>query len=114
MDDYHTIWVFLTYLIQHVIFSVSLEEVSFTRFKADWSDFSVFLKLVKDLKVISESKVETLLKPVTRQVVAAFLILLLKLIASLPKPLGFKSNPPLFSSFEVMFPLSTISIYAHS
>ena len=45
----------------------------------------------------------------TRQVVTNFLILLIKLIASLPKPLGFKCNPPLFSSFEFMFPLLMVS-----
>ena len=33
-------------------FCVSSEEVSFTRLMADWSDFSVFPKLVKDLKII--------------------------------------------------------------
>ena len=33
-------------------FSVSSEEVSFTRFMADLSDFSVFPKFVKDLKFI--------------------------------------------------------------
>ena len=38
------------------------------------------------------------------------LILLIKLIASFPEPLRFKYNPPLFSSFEVIFPLSMISI----
>ena len=31
-------------------------------------------------------------------------------VNSLPKPLGFKCNPLLFSSFEVIFPLSMISI----
>ena len=34
-----------------------------------------------------------------------FLVLLIKLIASLPKPLRFKCNPPLLSSFEIIFPL---------
>ena len=79
-------------------FSVSSEEVSFTRFMADLSDFSVFPKFVKDLKFIWESKLDALWKlPVTLQVVANFLILIIKLIASLPKPLGFKCNPPLLS-----------------
>ena len=111
MVVYDTIWGFFTYLIQYVIFSVFTEKVSFTRFMADWSDFSIFPKFVKDLKFIWESKLEALWKLlVTRQVVANFLILLIKLIASLPKPLGFKCNLPLFSSFEVIFPLSMISI----
>ena len=79
-------------------FSVSSEEVSFTRFMADLSDFSVFPKFVKDLKFIWESKLDALWKlPVTLQVVANFLILIIKLIASLPKPLGFECNPPLLS-----------------
>ena len=39
------------------------------------------------------------------------LIHLIKLIATLPKPLGFKCNPSLFSSFEVIFPLSIILYY---
>ena len=79
-------------------FSVSSEEVSFTRFMADLSDFSVFPKFVKDLKFIWESKLDALWKlPVTLQVVANFLILIIKLIASLPKSLGFKCNPPLLS-----------------
>ena len=79
-------------------FSVSSEEVSFTRFMADLPDFSVFPKFVKDLKFIWESKLDALWKlPVTLQVVANFLILIIKLIASLPKPLGFKCNPPLLS-----------------
>ena len=79
-------------------FSVSSEEVSFTRFMADLSDFSVFPKFVKDLKFIWESKLDALWKlPVTLQLVANFLILIIKLIASLPKPLGFKCNPPLLS-----------------
>ena len=92
-------------------FSVSSEEVSFTRFMADWSDFWEFPRLVKDLKFIWESKLEALWKlPVIRQVVANFLILLIKLIESLPKPLEFKCNPPLFSLFDVILPLSMISI----
>ena len=33
-------------------FSVSSEEVSFTRFLADWSDFLIFPKLVQGLKFI--------------------------------------------------------------
>ena len=48
MGDYDTILVFLWYLIQHVIFSLSSEEVSFTRFMEHWSDFSVFPTFVKD------------------------------------------------------------------
>ena len=78
---------------------------------AGWSDFSVFLKLVKDLIFIRESKFKALWKlPATLQVDAKFLILLRKLKASLCKPLGFKCNPPLFSSFEVIFPLPLTSI----
>ena len=81
------------------IFSVSSEEVSFTRIMADWSDFSVFSKLVNHQKFNWESKTEPLWKlPVTSQVVANFLILLIKLIASLPKPLGFKCNVSLLDS----------------
>ena len=60
MGDYDTIWVFLTYLIQHAIFSVSSEKVLIIQFMADWSDFSVFSKLVKDLSFICESKIEVL------------------------------------------------------
>ena len=52
MGDYDTKWVFLTYLIHASFFSVSSEEVSFTRIMIDWSDLSVFPKLVKDLKFI--------------------------------------------------------------
>ena len=111
MNNYNTIWVFLTHLIQSVIFSVSYEEVLFTRFMADCSDFSVFLKLIIALKIIRESKLEASSKlPVTLQVVANFLILLITLIARLPKPIGFKCNLPFFSSFEVIFPFSMISI----
>ena len=99
---------FLRGLFNTSFFSVALEEVSFTRFMADWSDFSVFSK---DLKFMWESKLEALWKlAVTRQVFATFLIFLIILIASLPKPLGFKCNPPLFSWFEVIFPLLMISI----
>ena len=106
MGDYDTIWVFLKHSFSASFFSVSSEEVSVTRFMEDWSDFSVFPKLVKDLKFIWESKLEALWKLlVTCQVVANFLILLIKLIASLPKHLGFKCNPPLLSSFEVIFSL---------
>ena len=103
---------FLCIWLNASIFSVSSEEVSFARFMADWSDFSVFPKLVKDLKFIWESKLKALWKLlVTHQVVANFLIHLIKLIATLPKPLGFKCNPSLFSSFEVIFPLSIILYY---
>ena len=92
-------------------FSVSSELVPFSWFMADLADFSMYPKLAKYLKFTSVPKLETLLKlPVTHQVVTNFLILLIKLIASLPKPLGFKCNPPLLSSFEVTFPLSMISI----
>ena len=42
---------------------------------------------------------------------ANFLILLIKLIPSLPSPLGFKCNARLLSSFEVKFPLLMISIF---
>ena len=52
MSNYDTIWVFLTYLIQRVIFSVSSKKVSFTRFMANCSKFSAFPKLVKDLQII--------------------------------------------------------------
>ena len=77
---------------------------------ADLSDLSVFLKMVKNLKFIWESKLEDLWKlPVTRQIIN-FLILLIKLIPSLPSPLGFKCNAHLLSSFEVKFPLLMISI----
>ena len=103
---------FLCIWLNASIFSVSSEEVSFARFMADWSDFSVFPKLVKDLKFIWESKLKALWKLlVTHQVVANFLIHLIKLIATLPKPLGFKCNPSSFSSFEVIFPLSIILYY---
>ena len=61
-------------------------------------------------RFVWESKFEAFWKqPVTRQVVAIFLIFLIKLIASLPKPLGFKCNPPLFSLFELIFPLPMVS-----
>ena len=40
---------FLRILLNTSFFSVSSEETSFTRFMADWSDFSVFLTLVKGL-----------------------------------------------------------------
>ena len=103
---------FLCIWLNASIFSASSEEVSFARFMADWSDFSVFPKLVKDLKFIWESKLKALWKLlVTHQVVANFLIHLIKLIATLPKPLGFKCNPSSFSSFEVIFPLSIILYY---
>ena len=47
--------------------------------------FHFFKKLVKDLKFIWESKVKALWKlPITRQVVANFLFLLIKLIVSTP------------------------------
>ena len=65
-------------------FSVSSEEVLFTRFMADWSDFSVFPKLVKDLKFIWESNLEASWKlSITIHVFVNFLVLLLKLIVSL-------------------------------
>ena len=70
---------------------------------ADAFDFSI--------KFIWDSKIEAFWKqPATYQGNANFLILLIKLIASIPKTLGFKCNPPLFSSFEVIFPLSMVSI----
>ena len=62
MSNYDTIWVFLTYLIQRVIFSVSSEEVSFTRFMANCSNFLEFPKLMKDLQIIWELKLKALLK----------------------------------------------------
>ena len=79
-------------------FCASSELVPFCWVMADLSDFSIFPKLVKDLKFIWVSKPEALWKlPVTRQVVTNFLILLINLIASLPKHLWFKCNPPLFN-----------------
>ena len=102
---------FLRILFNASFFSVSSELVLFSWFMADLSDFSVYPKLAKDPKLAAVSKLEALWKlPVTRQVVTIFLILLIKLIASLPKPLGFKCNPPSLSSFEVIFRLSMISI----
>ena len=72
--------------------------------------FMAFPKLVKNLKFIRKLKLKTSRKlPVTYKVVVNFLILLMKLIASLLKPLGYKCNPPLFNSFEVIFPLSITS-----
>ena len=49
-------------------FSDSSELVPFSWFMADLSDFSVYPKLAKDLKITSVSKLESLWKlPVTRQ-----------------------------------------------
>ena len=92
-------------------FSNSSELVPFSWFMPDLSDFSVYPKLAKNLKFTSLSKLEALWKlPVTRQVLTTFLILLIKLIVSLPNPLGFKCNPPLLSLLEVIFRLSMTSI----
>ena len=100
---------FLPILLHKSFFRVSL--VPFSWFIEDLSNFSVYPKLAKSLKLTSVSKLEAIWKlPVIGQVVTNLLILLIKLIASLPKPLGFKCNPPLLSSFEVIFPLSMILI----
>ena len=108
MSDYDTIQFFLCISCNASSFSVSSELVPFSWFMADLSDFSVYPKLAKDLEFTSISKLEALWKlPVTYQVVKNLLILEIKFIAS---PLGFKCNPPLLSSFEVIFPLSMISI----
>ena len=91
-------------------FKVSSECVPFYWFTADSSYFSIFPKLVTDLKFIWESKLVALRKlPLARQVAANFLIILIQLIASLPKPLRSRCNPPMFYSFEVIFSLSMTS-----
>ena len=103
--------IFLRISFNASFFSVSSELAPFSRFMADLSHFSMYPKLAKNLKFSSVSKLEAFWKLlVTRQIITNFLILLMKLIASLPKPLGFKCNPPLLSSFEVIFPLSMTSI----
>ena len=111
MGDYNTIWIFLMYLIQRVIFQRLFRISTFSWFMAGLSDLSMFPKLAKNLKFTSVSNLEALWKlPVTRQFVTNILILLIKSIASLPKPLWFKCNPPLLSLFEVIFPFSMTSI----
>ena len=112
MGDHDTTRVFLMFSFNTSFFSDSSELVPFSWFMADLSDFSVYPKFAKNLKRTSSvSKLEALWKlPVTCQVVTIFLILLIKLIASLPKPLRFKCNPPLLSSSKVIFPLSMTSI----
>ena len=105
MGDYDTIRAFLTYLTQRIIFQ------RLFRFMANSSEFLVYPKSAKNLNFTSVSKLEALWKvPVTRKVVTNLLILLIMLMASLPKPLGFKWNPPLSISSEVTFPLSMTSI----
>ena len=91
---------FLRISFKASFFSESSELVPFSWFMADLSDFLVCLKLEKNLKFTSVSKLEPLWKvPVTRQIVTNFFIFLIKLIASLPKPLWFECNPPFLSSF---------------
>ena len=105
MVNYDTVWVFLTYLPECFVVRVSSEWAPFCWFNAESPDFSIFPKLADNLKFVWESKLEALWKLlVTRQIDANFLILQIKLIASLP--LGCKCSPPLFNSFEVMFPMS--------
>ena len=51
---------FLRISFNALFFGVSSDKVSFTRYMAEWSNFSLFSKLVKDLKFIWESKHEDL------------------------------------------------------